>query len=165
VQDNVGAEFEVLTNPMPGPGIVVDEHVSDVALSIKMAAVDLIEDWCKAVRAETERRLLAGESVPGWKLVQGKRGARAWSSPTDAEATLKSMRLKQDEMYEFKLISPTSAEKLLAKDSPRRWSKLLDLIIQPEGKPHVAPESDKRPALVVTPTADDFAVVTDDLAG
>jgi hypothetical protein len=140
-----------------------DDQTSDDYLAIAMSKADLIEDWCKAVRAEVERRLLSGHPVPGYKLVQGKRGARAWGNADEAEATFKSMRLKQDEMYDFKLISPTTAEKLL-KDTPKRWNRMLPLISQSEGKPSVAPESDKRPALVVTPTADDFDVV-DDLAG
>jgi len=40
------------------------------------------------------------------------------------------------------------------------------LITQSEGKPHVAPASDPRQALVVTPVVDDFSDVTttEDLA-
>lgn len=165
VQDQVGADFEAL--PQLDEAAFLEAETSnpdDAGLAVKMAAVDLIEDWCKAVRAEVERRLLAGTPVPGYKLVQGKRGARAWSSAEEAEKLLKSMRLKQDEMYDFKLISPTSAEKLL-KDTPKRWNRVTPLITQADGKPSVAPESDKRPALVITPVEDDFDVVGDDLAG
>lgn len=144
---------------------VIGSHEPD-ELAAKMGAVDIIEDWCKQVRAETERRLLAGTPVPGYKLVQGKRGARAWTNKEEVEAAFKSMRLKQEEMYSFSLISPTSAEKLL-KDTPKRWARVLPLIGQSEGKPSVAPESDKRPALVITPTENDFEVleVDADLAG
>lgn len=164
VQENVGAEFEALAPGAPMPGENAEFPAADLAT--KMQAVDLIEDWCRAVRAEVERRLLAGTPVPGYKLVQGKRGARAWSSAEEAEKLLKSMRLKQDEMYEFKLISPTTAEKLL-KDTPKRWNRVTPFITQSEGKPSVAPQSDKRPALVITPVEDDFAVVAEaaDLAG
>lgn len=124
-------------------------------LGVLMGRVDEVEAWCKAVRAETERRLLLGEPVDGWKLVQGRAGARKWSSETEAEELLKGMRLKTDEMYDKKLISPTSAEKLL-KDTPRRWAKAQALITKSDGSPSVAPASDKRPALVIQPTADDF---------
>jgi hypothetical protein len=132
-----------------------------------LSKVDLIEDWCKAIRAETERRLLAGAPVPGYKLVQGKRGARQWTDAKVAEETLKTMRVKLEDMYDFKLISPTTADKLAKAGTigPRQWPKLQGLITQSEGKPHVAPVSDSRPALVVTPVADDFTdVTTDDLA-
>lgn len=143
------------------------QYADDAWLSAALGKLDLIEDWCKAVRAEAERRLLAGQPVPGWKLVQGKKGARQWVDPKVAEDVLKSMRLKQEEMYEMKLISPTAAERLHKAGviGPRQWPRLQELITQSEGKPHVAPESDPRPALEVTPVVEEFAdLTTGDLA-
>ena len=85
-------------------------------LAACLGKVDLIEDWCKAVRAEVENRLASGQEVPGYKLVAGKRGNRAWGDPVAVEDLLKNrFRLKTEEMYDFKLISPTSAEKLAPK--------------------------------------------------
>lgn len=143
------------------------EHIAptdDAWLSAAMAKADLIEDWLKAIRAEVERRLLAGTQVPGYKLVQGKQGNRQWMNPANAEALLRSFRLKQEEMYEFKLISPTTAEKVLA-ESPKRWAKAQELITRSEGKPSVAPLSDKRPAIEIKPVAEQFTdlSVADDL--
>lgn len=164
VEESVGADFEVM--PTIADGALINNTVTiapDESLAIKMKAVDLIEDWCKAVRAEVERRLFDGVPVPGYKLVEGKRGNRAWSNAAEVETTMKSMRLKIEEMYDFKLISPTSAEKLAKAGTigKRQWPRLQELITQSEGKPSVAPESDKRPALVVTPTADEFETVDD----
>lgn len=136
-------------------------------LAACLAKVDLIEDWCKAVRAEAERRLLAGEEVPGYKLVQGKKGNRQWSDEKSAEQMLKTFRVKLEQMYDMKLISPTSAEKLAKAEviGKRQWPKLLELITQSAGKPHVAPASDPRPALEVKPVVDDFENLThDDIA-
>lgn len=133
-----------------------DSQTGDNYLSIAMSKVELVEQWCKAVRAEVERRLLAGQSVTGYKLVEGKRGARKWSDADEAEAVFKSMRLKQNEMYDLSLISPTTAEKLL-KDTPKRWNRVKPLITQSQGKPSVAPATDKRPALAVQSVADDFS--------
>jgi hypothetical protein len=132
-------------------------------LAACLSKVDLIESWCKAVRAEAERRLLDGQDVPGFKLVEGRRGARKWTNENDAEATLKSMRVKHDQMYDYSLISPTTAEKLAKAEAlgPRQWSALQAFITQADGKPSVAPVSDKRPALQLTPVEDDFA----DIAG
>ena len=133
----------------------VDMQTGDNYLPIAMAKVELVEQWCKAVRAEVERRLLAGQQVDGYKLVEGKRGNRKWGSEESVEALFKSFRLRQDEMYDFSLISPTKAEKLF-KENPKRWAKVKDLITQNEGKPSVASANDKRPALVVQSVADDF---------
>lgn len=139
-------------------GIVVDAQIPDDVLARAMSKVGLIEDWCKAVRAECERRLLAGQPVPGFKLVQGRRGPRQWTDKDEVERLLKSFRLKQDEMYDFSLISPTTAEKRL-KESPKRWEKLQALISQSDGKPSVAPEDDKRPQITVSSVTDAFAAL------
>jgi hypothetical protein len=174
VTANTGAatpdEFDALDDVLATPG---SSPCSDAEwLAVCLAKTDLIEDWLKAVRAEVERRLHAGKTVPGYKLVQGKQGNRAWGDKTAAEAALKAMRLKTEEMYELSLISPTTAEKLAKpakKDTdpapligPRQWPKLQDLITRAAGKAHVAPVSDPRPALDVQPVVDDFESTTVD---
>ena len=124
------------------------------ALGAAMAKVGMVEDWCKAVRAAVEGALIQGRPVPGFKLVQGRRGPRAWSDKAEAERLMKEkFRLKNEDMYEFKLFSPTKAEKVLG-EQPKRWAQLEKLIVQSDGKPSVAPESDKRPALSMAPSAD-----------
>ena len=133
----------------------IDMQTGDNYLPIAMSKVELVEQWCKAVRAEVERRLFAGQKVDGYKLVEGKRGSRKWADEKDAEALFKSFRLRQDEMYDFSLISPTKAEKLF-KENPKRWAKVKDLITQNPGKPSVAPATDKRQAIAVQPVAEDF---------
>jgi hypothetical protein len=120
----------------------------DERLATLMDAADMIEGFAKAVRAEVERRLLAGKFTDArYKLVEGRQGARAWVDEEQAEAAMKAMRLKTDEMYDRKVISPTSAEKLLGESNKRKWAKLQPLITRSDGKPSVAPASDKRPAL------------------
>lgn len=135
---------------------VVDMQTGDNYLPIAMSKVGLVEDWCKAVRAETERRLLAGQKVDGYKLVEGKRGHRKWGSEAQVEDLFKTFRMRQDEMYDLSLISPTKAEKLF-KQNPKRWAKVTDLITQSVGKPSVALATDKRPAMVVQSVSDDFS--------
>lgn len=140
---------------------------ADDWLAVCLNKVDLIEDWCKALRAEADHRLLNGGSVPGYKVVAGKKGHRAWSDANAVEELFKSMRLKTEEMYSLKLITPTAAEKLAKAKTigPRQWPKLQALITQADGKPHVAPVSDPRPALDLKPVTDDFVVESlDDLA-
>ena len=129
-------------------------------LAIAMSKAGLIEDWVKSIRAEVERRLLSGKPVPGYKLVEGKQGNRKWDDETEAENVLKSMRLKHEDMYDRKVISPTSAEKLLKKQSPKRWDTLQKHISRTPGKPSVAPATDPRPELASTiATAEDFAAL------
>lgn len=149
--------------------LVIDEFenveppvATEDELASAMARVDLIESWCSAVRGEVAKRLKAGTPVNGWKLVAGKKGNRAWSDEAEAEALLKAMKVKHDAMYQYKLVSPTTAATLAADGviGPRQWPRVQALITQADGKPAVAPESDKHPALV-TSAESDFQDVTD----
>lgn len=124
-------------------------------LGAAMEKVDLVEEWCAATRAEAQRRLLDNQPVTGFKLVRGRAGNTAWKDPAEVEDLFKSFRLRQEEMYDFKLISPTKAKQLL-QDNPRRLAKAEKLMHRPEGKPSVAPATDPRPAMAKTATADDF---------
>ncbi len=156
VEASVGAEFDTIVEL---GNITVDVgDYSPADLATKMAACNLIEDWIKAVRGKVESELFAGNAVPGYKLVQGKKGARSWKDEAEAEAMLKMMRLKVEEMYAMKVLSPPQVEKIFGEKgsapSVKRWNKLQALITQKDGQPSVAPESDKRPALVINPAAD-----------
>jgi hypothetical protein len=143
VEETVTAQFEDLSvAPVP---------VSNLwDIGIALSRLDVIETWIKAVRETALQQLAAGVDIPGWKRVAGRRGARQWTEEKTAEDALKAMRLKIDEMYDFKVKSPTQIEKLLKDASPRRWAKLQPLIVQKDGSPTLAPAADKRPALPAT---------------
>ncbi|HDR9176345.1 TPA: DUF2800 domain-containing protein [Burkholderia vietnamiensis] len=166
VEQTIGEDFDTVADALArgaDAGAADPKHVElldNERLGIIYASLDLIDSWAKAVRGRIEHELLQARAVPGVKLVAGRRGARQWNEPEAAEALLKSMRLKQDQMYNFKLISPTQADKLLSKDSPRRWKKVEALIVQRDGRPSVAPDSDPRPALEIQPPEYDFEVAT-----
>lgn len=144
------------------------ETISDmpaltITLNGKMNKVGMIEDWCKAVRADVERRLFDGEQFESWKLVEGRRGARAWLDEKIAEATARELRLKRDMMYNLKMMTPTQLEHAIAKAAPRKWQKMNALITQSEGKASVAPMSDKRPVYVAVQENDFESLDCDDL--
>lgn len=150
----VVSEFDAVSPPDADPP----------SLAGAMAKVGLIEDWCKAIRAECESRLLDGQPVPGWKLVQGRKGARKWSDPQAVEDLLrKQFRLPVEQVYDMTLIGPTAAERLFESGTltvgPRQWAKVTAMVVQTPGKPSVAPESDRRPALTVSPTTEEFSAV------
>ena len=163
---NLDPDFNNL-DAVPGPGSTDSD-----TLALAMKAVDFIEGWLKAVRAEVERRLFVGETVEGFKLVRGRKGARGWGdNAAEVEKQLKIMRLKQDEMYSFTLLTPPALEKRLGpwldgdgatRDpvlGPRQWPKIKEFITQSEGNVSVAPVSDKRETYVPADVA--FAPVND----
>lgn len=126
-----------------------------------MAATDMVEQWVSAVRQRAMDMMLEGYPVKGYKLVQGRKGPRKWSDKGEAEELMKSMRLKQADMYSFNVKSPTQLEKVL-KGSPRRWNRLQTLVTQSDGGYNVAPLSDKRqPITVKTAEDSEFSPVQD----
>ena len=104
--------------------------------------------------------MLTGIDVPGYKLVEGRRGNRAWTDEKAVLKALRSYRFKNSEMYDYKLISPAKAEKLLKK-FPRRWNRVGEFTSRADGKISVAAVTDKRPALVVENVADAFRDLDD----
>lgn len=136
--------------------------VSTANLAKLYASSKLVSQWIDAVGAEVEARLHAGEPVPGYKLVEGRKGNASWDDEDAVVAMFKTMRVKDDVVYTKKLVSPTQAEKLF-KDNPRRWLKLSEHITRSDGKPTVAPLADKRPALDLTVKFEDLSDTFDDL--
>lgn len=151
-----------------GPAVVEEaikrsNQLPNDVLGALMPALDTIVDWTKAVRAKVESELLAGNKVAGYKLVEGKKGPRSWVNEAEVEELLKKkFRIPIDQMYLQKLQTPTFVEKLL-KDSPLRWGQLADKITQTDGKPSVAPLSDKRPALTMDVDMSSLAATDEDV--
>ncbi|HHW4683065.1 MAG TPA: DUF2800 domain-containing protein [Xylella sp.] len=159
----VADDFVDVTSPVVPQIKQAMTRVHDNAtLARLLEATDLIESWCRAIRDEARTQLLSGETVPGYKLVEGRRGARRWKDDKAAEAMLKRMRVKVDHIYERSLISPTTAEKLHKAGTlgDRQWFLVQDLIDQADGKPSVVPASDKRPALILQDDASQFQDLT-----
>lgn len=100
-----------------------------------------LTDWVNALQAEAMRRLLNGDEVPGYKVVEGRR-LRQWADKREAEEKLLA-ELGPEAYKPAEIISPAQAEKTLGKKHPLLGS----LVETPEGKPTLAPESDKRPPL------------------
>jgi hypothetical protein len=157
VEETIGVDFETIADNdhIPAVEIMTVDRLGSIFPSL-----ELIEDWIKAVRARIELEMFAGRKVPGVKVVAGKRGNRAWSNDDQAEEMMKGFRLKLEQMYSFKLLGPKPILEAL-KDQPRRLKKIEALIVQPEGKPHVVLDSDKRPAIEIKPVEDGFETVDD----
>jgi hypothetical protein len=103
-----------------------------------------------------------GRPAAGTKLVIGRGGNRTWADEEAADKLLKG-KLKQLERYNLKLISPTQAAEVLnLENQSSRFKNLFDkLVTRSEGKPVLAPESDKREA--VAAAVDSLPDEVDDL--
>lgn len=168
VAGTIGADFEVLSSgDKPVQELVAEQTAGGhdlKRLGQLNSCVDLIQDWCKQIRAKVEAALFEhnngaeAQAALGFKLVQGKKGNRQWANESEVETLLKKMRLKTEEIYDFSVKSPTKILEAL-KDQPKRVAKLTPLVTQKEGQASVAPLSDKRAPLVIKPPADDFEAV------
>jgi Protein of unknown function (DUF2800) len=153
VHEEVFTEFQKESDPRAVPvpiedrALVLPPDKKALLLARGMGRVKLIEEWCLATRAAVDRSLLAGESVPGFKLVGGRKGARAW---TDEEAAAMLACDLSGMPYEGaftkpRVVTPTQMETILKDAQPEVWATMQGIIKQAEGKPSVAPESDPRP--------------------
>lgn len=162
VTDTVVAEFVNLDEePVVSSGQLTPIPSDTEKLSRLRAMTPFIRAWCDAVDAHIESEILNGRKFTDWKVVQGKRGNRRWTDAEEVEKLMKSMRMKHDEMYDYSVISPTVAEKKLAKTNPKRWKKLQAHISQAPGSPTVVPITDKRPALDIKPVEEEFEKLVD----
>lgn len=103
----------------------------------------LIEGWLSAVEQHIKDRAM-NDGFEGFKIVAG-RSLRKWADEEQAERELAN--LLGDDAFERKLLTPAKAEKTLGKTKAK---EIADLIIKPEGAPTLAPESDKRPSIIIT---------------
>lgn len=121
----------------------------DQHLATCMDAVDLIEQWCKAVRDEVRTRLMQDNFTDTrWKLVKGKAGNRALGGTEDDLIDIADHHgVPVDQLFQKKLQSIPQLEKQFKKDHPVFWAKVEGLIVRTDGQPTMAPASDKRPAI------------------
>jgi hypothetical protein len=171
VMKEVGIMFQpVVTQTLDVAQQSADKDPStmdDAQIAQIMEAAPLMRQLLEGVEAEALRRLQAGQTIPGIKLVNG-RGSRAWALPEAEMADkLVKMGIPKTAIYETKLVSPAKAEKLTweKKDGSKvtltdRQLKRMEqeYVVKMAGKLTVAPESDSRPA-VITNAAPLFSAV------
>ena len=144
------------------PATMDDQQIRQI-----MEAAPLMRQLLEAVEKEALRRLEAGQSIPGLKLVHG-RGSRVWAlSEEEMAEKLIKMGIPKSAVYETKLVTPAKAEKLTWEKRDGTKVSLTDrqlkrmeqeYVTKLAGKLTVAPESDSRPA-VITNAAPLFSAV------
>lgn len=116
----------------------------------------MITKYLERLKSEILDDAIKGRPTPGLKAVEGNRPARKWKDAKEAEGTLKRV-LPEEEVFNYKIITPTQAEKIL---SERAYLKLIKHIDMGEKKPTLVPVDDARPA--IRNIADEFEEDEDD---
>lgn len=108
-----------------------------------------LEQWIESVRSAALKELIAGGTVPGYKMVRKKTQRKI------TDAALAIDKLRADGFDDSAILRApalrtlTELERVVGK---KRFAELMgDLIVKPEGEPTIAEESDRRAA--VTPAS------------
>lgn len=100
---------------------------------------ETLVSWADDIKAYALQQALTGIHYPGYKLVEGRSNRKY----TDEAAVAQTVSDAGYDPYEKKLLGITAMQKQLGK---KKFDELLSgLVIKPEGKPVLVPETDKRP--------------------
>ena len=120
----------------PDPAVLSKKDLSTI-----LQQLGQVKSWMDTLSSYATDQLLAGDQIPGWKLVEG-RSVRKYIDEDKVAAKLKSEGYAEATIYEKVLLGITKMGKAIGK---KLFADLLgDLVVKPAGAPTLAPESDKR---------------------
>ncbi len=101
--------------------------------------IDNLVSWAEDIKSYALQQALSGVRYPGFKLVEGRSNRKY----TDEVAVAQVVSNAGYDPYEKKLLGITAMQRQLGK---KKFDELLSgLIVKPQGKPVLAPSTDKRP--------------------
>lgn len=143
--------LEVARHDFADPKLLTDDELLAIVGKSKR-----LVSWLNGLEAFMLTEALAGKTWPGFKLVEG-RSVRSIKDEQAAKDVLLQDGYTLEDVTNSKLKGLGDLEKLVGK---KRLPELLgELIVKPQGKPTLAPESDPRHA--IDPTADAAAAFDD----
>ena len=142
-EENVKLAFAVGKKPP----LVTDSEVGEY-----LRQGEDVDAWLKDLKEYALGQCLAGKEIPGWKAVEG-RGSRDWTDMEEAFRVLQEKEIPKALLYEEKPLTLAQVEKAIGK---KEFNELVGKYVKKNpGKPALAPESDKRPAITNKITAEE----------
>jgi len=123
----------------PVPANLLDYELADI-----VAKLDVIDAWGQAVRQEAYNRLVQGQEVPGYKLVQ-KRASRKYSDDHFAVGFLGEAL--GDDAFTRKPKTPAAIEKLAGGKAVLRDMEAMGYLTKASTGTTMVPVTDPRPAV------------------
>lgn len=151
--------FESLQDETDSKPENVGNHITIEQCSEFLQNMKMIQKLAKSYESRIEKELQNGKKVPGYKLVLSKHNKK-WTNELEVYDKLKKWA-PIDEIAPRKLVTPNQAETILGNMSTQKKNKFAEMWVRPEGKPVMAPESDKREA--IKPVVDDFEDLVKDI--
>ena len=120
-----------------------------------LGRIDGLVKWAEDLKEGALTRALNGEDFAGWKVVEGRSIRKYSGTEEEIVKQCEGAGFDRAMLYETKLLGVSAMEKLLGK---KQFGEILGAYVEkPQGKPTLAPETDKRPAIVGGSAAEDFA--------
>lgn len=111
-----------------------------------------LKGWLSDIEDYALSACLAGREIPGYKAVAG-RAVRAWTDAAAAMDAAKGAGVPEEMLYERKPVTLAQLEKIMGRKSFA--DALGAYVATPPGKPTLARQDDKRPAITGKTTAED----------
>lgn len=130
--------------------VLAEELEDDFALEltpeqlvVEYEKLPLLRQHIDKVEKAMAAALHSGKKVPGYKLVEGKMGNRAWKDVQELMGVLSRFELGVEMLHKEVLMTPTEAEK--QHKGSELWAALEKHVVRKPGAPCVATADDKRP--------------------
>lgn len=130
--------------------VLAEELEDDFALELtpeqlvaEYEKLPLLRQHIDKVEKAMAAALHSGKKVPGYKLVEGRPGNRAWTDAKEVIDTAEFYEIDRKMLFKTSLVSPKEAE--AAFKNTDAWPILEKLITRKPGAPCVSTADDKRP--------------------
>lgn len=131
--------------------LVAPELLTDAQIATVLDKAEQAIKWLTDVQSYALEQASNGHHYPGFKLVEGV-SRRKYTDIDAVAATLQANGVPEEIIFERSLLGITAMEKAIGK---KEFARLLsDFVEKPAGKPTLARESDKRPAITTSAAAD-----------
>lgn len=126
---------------MAGEAFKEPETLSTYEIAALLPKLAGFVSWADDLKEYALHKAIGGTRFPGFKVVEGRSNRRY----SDEEQAVAAVSKAGYDPFEHKILGITAMTKLLGK---KRFEEILGtLVIKPQGKPVLAPESDKRPEM------------------
>lgn len=121
-----------------------DRELSSEDIAELLPQLDELKKWATGIQEAALAEILEGGTIPGWKAVEGRSNRTISDEAGLAETLLKDY--SEEEIYRPRSLQTiTALEKLAGK---KYFAEISGpFITKPQGKPTLAPESDRRPSI------------------
>ena len=131
--------------------------LTDAEIEAVLEKLPDMKKWAEEIQDYALTSALNGKEWKGFKLVEG-RSVRKYSD--EDEVAKAAMSAGYNDIYKKSLISITDMERLMGK---KDFATILGgLIVKPQGKPTLVPDTDKREAITVSNAKNDFNEIKGD---